>query len=487
MSMASEGTPFNSTARVRRGVVSLFLANGLSFVAVGLSYLVLSRILTPAELGLYSAALVIGSFGTMVLDAGVKNTVIKSQINVTKSQEEVLVGLLLVGSILLVAILLLSYRPLSYLRPEVQHDYLFLVLFGAIYLVSYPFIVVPTAMLERRLAYTGLAWIESLGLLIERAAPLPLLLWSQAGIHSFTIALLVGRALRVIALTMMYPVRPRLPTRERAREIWHLLVEGVWFQLAIATALVRDNLAVILIGPLFGKQWMGYYAWGLQLCMIASQAFVQIASRVSLPVLAQSSNSNERWAYCVTQSKVLTIFTGPVLLVLLSVISQADRVLFGGKWQVATLLLPFLFLRTLPGMSTTPLGILVMVQAGSRAYAKASAIWTAAEFAGALALVTLLGPTGLAWSLAFLAWVGYAALLRAAGPRPPQVLKELLVAILVRPSLLCAAAGALVLHYFSASNLLPFWLVCFLAAVIVFGSVATEPTVRRMAAQRRRA
>jgi len=265
-----ENAQMNSSAKVRQGVVGLFVANGLSFLVVGLSYLALSRILMPADLGLYSAALVIGSFGTMVLDAGLKNTVIKAPSAPTRDQEGVLVGLLLIVSAALLGILIAASQPVSYLRPEVQHDYRFLVVFGGIYLVSYPFIIVPTAILERRLSYVNLAWIESVGLLIERAAPLPLLLWSHAGVHSFAIALLAGRALRVVALAALYPVRPRFPTKARLGEVRYLLVEGVWFQLAMATALVRDNLSVLLIGPLFGKQWMGYYAWGLQLCLIAS-------------------------------------------------------------------------------------------------------------------------------------------------------------------------------------------------------------------------
>jgi len=252
----SGATQSESTSRVRKGVFNLFLANGLSFGVVGWSYLALSRILTPADLGLYSAALVVGSFGTMALDAGIKNTVIKAATSPTRNQEGTLVGLLLIISAVLVVLLTLGSQPLSHYRPEVRHDYRFLVFFGATYLISYPFTIVPTAILERRLSYVSLAWIESLGMLIERAAPLPLLLWSHAGIHSFTIALIAGRALRVIALTRLHPVRPRLPTREGTREVWHLLSEGVWFQLATASSLVRDNLSVLLIGPLFGKQFL---------------------------------------------------------------------------------------------------------------------------------------------------------------------------------------------------------------------------------------
>jgi len=56
------------------------------------------------------------------------------------------------------------------------------------------------------------------------------------------------------------------------------------------SSVARDNLHILLVGPLFGKEWIGYYAWALQICLVSSQVFAQISARVSLPLLAQAGS-----------------------------------------------------------------------------------------------------------------------------------------------------------------------------------------------------
>ena len=71
----------SSSKQVSRSVISLFGSNIIAFLITGLSYFVYSKSLLPSEFGLYSIALAIGSFGTLALDGGLKNTIIKSTYN----------------------------------------------------------------------------------------------------------------------------------------------------------------------------------------------------------------------------------------------------------------------------------------------------------------------------------------------------------------------------------------------------------------------
>ena len=458
-------------ARVRRGVVSLFVANSASFAVVGLSYLAYSRLLDPEELGLYAAALVVGTFGTMVLDAGLKNTIIKAPAAPDREQLGVLATLLVCVSAVLVALVLASEGAVACLVPRLRADYHYLVLFGAIYVVSYPFVMLPTAMLERDLRYAPIAWIESLGMLVERAAPIAFLLATSMRMDAFVWALALGRAVRVVGLWLVEPVRLRRPRRAVVKALARYVREGAWLQLAMAASLVRDNLHVLLIAPWFGKQWTGYYAWGLQLCVIASQAFVQIASRISIPLFAREPVGARRWSRCLAQVEWLAILVGPLLVGVYLVMPWLDANWFASRWQPALVLLPCLFVRMLASVATTPLGAYIMVQHAGRSFARRNLVWAALEIAGAALVLALAGWTGLAWSYALIVWPG---LWLFSGGSFGEVLR----AILVRPGIALALVLAIIAQLAgvtAGAAAVP------IAIAAVLAGYLAEPRIRKLA------
>src|SRR5215472_3056851 len=110
--------PAPSGGVVRRSVVSLFVANSVSFATLGVSYLLYSRLLTPVQFGLYSTALVIGMFGQLILDGGLKNTIIKAPTPPSRDQQGTIVFLMAVSSVVLVAALALGGGPIGRLYPD---------------------------------------------------------------------------------------------------------------------------------------------------------------------------------------------------------------------------------------------------------------------------------------------------------------------------------------------------------------------------------
>jgi O-antigen/teichoic acid export membrane protein len=335
-----------------------------------------------------------------------KTTIIKGADDLTLEDQGTLSFLMVGFSLILLVIIIFLKQPLGYFLPSAQKDFQFLTVFAAVILLSYPFMVIPTAALERRFAYSKIGWIESVYFVLEIGSPVLFLWWTKQGMYSFVWGLLLGRVFRVIALNLTCRTHLNIPSWGRVKRVFHLLGEGLWFQLGIGFNQIRDNLHVLLVGPLFGKEWVGYYAWGFQLCLIASQVFVQIASRVSLPMFAQAENFAKRWQACLYQIKLLAILTAPVLVTLPMVLPSLDQHFFQGKWQVAISFIPLLFFRMLAGVALTPLAILLLVERGARSLALLSILFTAVEASGAILLLMLLGPTGLAWSCAITAWIG---------------------------------------------------------------------------------
>ncbi len=419
-----------------KNYISLFTSYGISLGAVGFSYFYYSKALTPSEFGLYSIALTISSIGIFLLDGGLKTAIIKHSDALSPHFQRIMLTWLLSVSFILTLAFFLLRLPLEHFVPSAENDYTFLALFAVIYLLTYPFIVISTAFLERQLSYRRLSLIEAVSIVLERAGAVPLLLWTKLGIFSFVLALVVGRVFRAIAVASAHPVLPCRPRLSEIRTVLPLVTEGGWIQLATGMSLIRDNLNVLLIGPFFGKAWVGYYAWGLQLCMILSQAFVQVSARISLPRMAQELNLSSRWEICRQQVRYLTMFTGPLLIAGLQLLPGINDRFFAGKWAPVQSILPFLIVRMMAGLALTPVGILVPVQSGGYVFAKANIAWTVCEVAGALFCTWMFGASGLAYSYAIMVWVGLMICLRAIGRQTAENAVSLMREIVFRLSLL---------------------------------------------------
>jgi O-antigen/teichoic acid export membrane protein len=466
-----------------RKVASLFVANAISFALVGASYLVYSRVLRPDEFGIYTTALAIGTLGQQVLDAGIRNTIIKSRTAVDEESQGTLLSFMIAVSALLIAALALGRGPVTHWYPRVDDAYVFLAVFGAIYLASYPFISLPTARLERALRYERIAWVESTGQVLEKAMPAALLALGF-GMPAFLVGLAAGRALKIAVLTLSGGVRPRLPTPARLRRAASHLGEGLVFRAGVGISMVRDNLHVLILGPLFGTAWVGYYGWALQLGQVASQAFVQTSARVSLPVFAQTPDGERRWRGCVRQTALLAGLTGPLLAAALVLSPSVNVALFHGRWTPAIALLPLLLARQIPNMATTPASNLVLVEGGARAYTLTMLAWTVCEVVVLVALLPVLGPAAMAASYATSIWLGlYAICWPLAATHAGRLARFLTLAraLVLRPGILGPAAAAMLL-VLAQPWLAASWTghgVALLAAVaMVLGAYAAEPDVR---------
>jgi len=461
--------------------VNLFIGYGISFAFIALSYVAYSRLLSPTEFGLYAIALAIGSFGAFLLDGGLKTAIIKHSGDLSEQDKGVLLSGLVLVSISLSVLMILLEGPFAYFKPALKSDFRFLSLFTIIYLMTYPFVAISTASLERKLEYKRIAWVESGSIVIERAAPALFLVFTETGMYAFVWGLALGRLFRLVFINRSSPVIPKVPSIRRIRSIVPIIKEGSWIQLATGCSLLRDNIHILLLGPIYGKDWVGYYSWGLQLCLVLSQAFVQVSARVSLPLMAQRGTFEQRWGICRSQIRFLSIFTTPLMVVSLLVLPGIDIRFFHGKWEPTIRILPLLFLRMVAGLATTPISNLTQVERGGFFFARAMAIWTAVEYAGAGFFLYALGPGGLACSYAIMVWAGLWAFLKSLPKPVGPLFREVLASAVCRPSLLAAASTVCLVTFFGVPRGAAYQNLKFtvpLALLIVAFSYLTEREVR---------
>ena len=469
---------------VGRQVIGLFGANILTLAVVGLSFLAYSKLLSPPEFGLYAMALSAATLSALVLDGGLKTTIIKLKGSLPRDEEASIALLMLLVSLVLIVVLVVAGKTFLSRFAGLKHDVTFVSLYVGITLLSYPFFTIPTAMLERQLKYGHIAWIESIGMMLERAAPALLLIWTSVGLYAFVWALLISRVFRIGVLSTFHRINLFAASRRGMKNSFELFKEGGWIQLGTVSAVVRDNLHTLLVGPLFGKAWIGYYAWALQVCLVSSQIFAQISARVSLPMMAQADTFEERWPKCLYQIRLLAVLTIPMLCAVWIALPTANSYFFSGKWQPALTLIPLFFLRMVPGVATTPLGPLIMVHKGGRVYAIVNILWTIAEILVASFLLKAIGPEGLAWSCAFVVWAGLWLMIRALGQQTIRLSKDVVRKLLKHRSVAFVVPVSICLASF-------FWyrhrsveaepaLIFIMAAALVLFSYFLAPELRKL-------
>ncbi len=439
-------------------LVSLFLSSGVALLATALSYLYYSLELDVAEFGLYSLALAVSVIATIVLDGGLRTTLIKRSGSLSDELAEILTTALFAVSLLMSMAALAGYGIASaLLEPTLSSDLAFVLWFVFAYVLSYPLTIVPTVRLERELRYRHVGWIESAGVVVERGLP-ALLLMQGGGMEAFVLAAYVGRFLRVVSLQIAAGGRGLGLRLSGWRQLRALLAEGIWYQGALDVWALRDNLHVLLIGPFFGKEWLAYYAWVLQVATLSSQLFVQIASRVSVPLLAGKAGIAERWHSSVRYMQVLSVVAVPVLLLVWILLPWVDNFLFEGKWQPALGLVPWLFFRMSVGLATSPLGSLLLVHAGARQYFLANISWTLIEVAACLAAIAVVGEYGLAWSHAFMVLPGVWLILSRLDleRRPVRRLAQIVRRVYFRPAVAMSVLGAVLYNSLAISELAEF-------------------------------
>lgn len=393
---------------MNKNILSMSFANALGLLAAIGGYLVYSRLLDVGQMAIYAGALALARFGSLLLDAGLKVALVTQEIIPSKLDylHAYLISIFLsiLGSLVISICLGVAYN----LEQLSLSDTLFLGLFAASYIWTYPFQLVPLAHLERSLKFNLIARAEGIGIVIEYGLPALLWLIVSPTLTVFVIGVWVGRIYRTVCFRAITEKNYSIFEFEldNFEELRRLIKIGLNYQAASLASLFRDNLHFIVIGPLYGKEWVGLYSWVLQMCAAFSQLFVQAASRVTLPWLRSTDKPTLKSSLVLTQIKLLTIFTFPPMVLLIFIAPIINTLLYAEKWINALVLLPFLVLRMLPGISTTIIGSLVMTEIGSKSYFKMSFYWTISEIFLLALILPLFGAHSLAIVYSISVWLG---------------------------------------------------------------------------------
>lgn len=407
--------------------------SGLSTIVLRLGGLVvgvvLARVLSPEQFGVYAVALTVQAILMTVADLGLSADVIRSDEPERVAPTVATLGL--VSGALVTAVTFVSADTLARLLGSADAA-------PAIAILSFTLLlggitVVPFAMLQRRFQQRELFLVGLTDFLIYTVVTLTLVFLGWG-----VLALAIGRVAAQGVATMMQFVLARIVPRFAIDR--SLIRPVLSFGLPIAGAnllswalLNVDNIVLVRVA---GASALGFYVLAFNISSWPMTALSQVVRSVSLPYLARTARPGAglsdlaalAWAAALPAGGVLAALAFPLIVIV-----------YGQKWAPAA---PVLAALGVYGSLRVLFDVFVgylYARGRSRTVLVIQTIWIVAMVGGMVSVVPVYGIVGAAWVHVAIAVVvilpAYLVALHRCGIRTRQ-----LVAGLTTPSLLALPA-----------------------------------------------
>jgi teichuronic acid exporter len=292
----------------------------------------LARLLTPGDFGIYGIASFITVTLAGVLEVGLAASLIQRQDEPSDEEYQTLFTLQLAA---VTALVLLVFGLAPWFFPLLNFDVRIRWVVLALLLNTWvsSFGTNSVVKLERGLNYAVFARMDVMRALTYVIVAVPLA-YLGAGAWSFVAAIVASSVVKtwVVYRSAPWPIAFRL----RLSGMKSTLHFGMLFQLSTLTSLFRDHIAVVLGGPLFGTQAVGFLNWARNTNYYTSQIFTQVVSRVAFPSISRVQSDREAVSRMTNLIfKYVNIFTLPAIFIVAALIPEAVKVVFTNKWTPA--------------------------------------------------------------------------------------------------------------------------------------------------------
>lgn len=373
---------------------SLMVLRTLVLYPIGfVGEVLLARLLAPEDFGVYALASFVTVTLAAVLEVGLAASLIQRADEPRDEEYQTLFTLqILAISALVVVIFLASPWIFPWLGLDAGIRWTMLALLLCPWIGAFG--TMSCVKLERQLRYAVFARMDVLrGLTYVGTAVA--LAFAGAKAWSFAVAIVLSTAVKTaIAFRQApWPVRFRV----KLSGMGLALRFGILFQVSTLTSLFRDHIGVVLGGPLFGVQSVGYLNWAKNTTYYTSQIFTQVVSRVAFPSISrvQHDPASVR-QMSQTLLKYVNLFTFPVITLFAALIPEFVAVFYTEKWLPALPAFYFYSVRMI-GSNITTLYVSVLNALGQvRKTLQILIWWTVADWVLALALCPAFGFTGIA-------------------------------------------------------------------------------------------
>ncbi len=354
--------------------------------------ILLARILTPAEFGLFAIFTFFLAFITAFGDVGLAASLVREEAEPKATDYSAVfsVQFLLVTA---ASVLFMLLAPVMSAGYGLGHEAINAFRMLGVVLWTASFMVIPMVQLERRLAFKQIAVIEVIQALVLNLLAVALA-WLGYGVWSFAVALL-GRAIVGVVLANVY-------AGWRPRWLWDWglvskrIVFGLHYQGVKFISLVKDSVTPIIIGFVLGATSVGYVNWAGMVAAYPVMALF-VLQRLYLPAFARMQADRAELGRLVEGVIWLTnSIAAPLAVVTLVFSVSITEIVFGEQWMVALPLLYWFWAANLFVATATPVMSLLDATGLSRVNFKFSIVWMAGNWIVGIPLLLFFGLAGYA-------------------------------------------------------------------------------------------
>lgn len=379
-------------SKALQGAVALGIRQILVQGARILGGILLARLLTPAQFGVFAIILYLQTFVTAFGDAGLAASLIRQQEEPSGDDYRAVFTVQQLFVFCITAVLWTA-APRIGARYHLQAGDAWLFRLAALSFLITSFMVIPVTRLERSLAFRKIAIIEPAQAILFNGVAV-VLAWRGFGSLSFGWALLARAVAGTAIANWIHPWK--IGWKWDWQRVRTHMSFGLPYQGIQVASLLKDSISPVLIGLLLGTADVGYVTWAGMLAAYPVLALLAL-QRIYMPAFARLQHATAQLA-AMTENVIwaTNAVTAPLAVVTLTMVVPITRVIYGEKWLVA---IPYFYLFWAANIflpTATPALALLNALGRSRTAFMFAIIWMAGTWMIGAPLVWLYGPMGYA-------------------------------------------------------------------------------------------
>lgn len=329
----SPEAPGGGASRAQRTVRNVAWLGSSQVIRQGISILttvVLARFLSPAEFGVFAMTLFVNELAQLLVDFGIGSALIqRKEVSQRLLASCFWINLAIAGTAAIVLVLAGPWIAAYFKQPALQ---LLMLASGAGLLIA-ALMVLPQALLSRRLAFKDVAMGSLIGSLAGAASAIAAA-YGGLGVWSLALQPVIGSLVNTAYLFARSRWRPTFEFS--AAETRGVMAFSTQLLVNNAIGHVTRNLPSLILGPAMGAAALGLLTLAQTIAWLPVAQFSQAVVRATLPVFAQLQDEKERVrAALYRASGLIALLAFPLIAGIGVLAPDLIVVVFGPQWAPA--------------------------------------------------------------------------------------------------------------------------------------------------------
>ncbi len=355
----------NLKSKVIKSFSYLLLREAGMKIFAFLGQIFLARLLLPTDFGIFAIFSFVINFFQLFTTLGFNYSIIQREKEITKKEINTSFFIQEFFSFLFVILIFIFGSNLKLFYPNLSTTNISWLKLFSLGMIITPYSNTVTAILERKLSYKKVSFVELSGVVIYEIIAV-ILAFQRMGVLSFIIAILVKEVFQDILLFILEPYLPTLSFD--ARKIRSLLNFGLFVQFQGFLTLLLNSLNPIIIGKFLNTYFVGIIDFAATIGY-APEALADNLGRVSF---ASFSRIQKQRKSLIRAAQISTSFIASICFFVLMIIftSGFDLInfVFTSKWVLSIISIYFFSISMLFYSLRSPLVQIVLAMGKSKVY-----------------------------------------------------------------------------------------------------------------------